>query len=658
MIIVYNKNKPRGLVLKIKPEIRLVKKIFLLSFLLCSFTSILPAQKDGIRQIRPVVNEDSKGDVGRYETVELGFRIAAVHEMIEAYFAKNEPALNPYDPEQLHVKATFTSGAYTFIRDAYYMQETKADEKSNTYVAESSTHPWRVRFAPPDTGQWTCMVEYSGPGIQTKRLPEYRFRCAISTKHGALRIHGNKTMLVHEDNTPFFAIGQNIAWADMAELKGRPGPAPQYYAGYYDIYHYLHNLANNGGNLARIVLVEWSMNFEWEKAGHYSQERAAVLDSIFRIAEERDIKVMVSMIMMVSPDDMWGWKNHPYKKLLPGSADQSAILKDSVCRQLVKNRFRYFFSRWGYSPQLASIELISEQDHWKELSEDDFLRWMREIVPFIREELRSPVLISTSFGPKISSRVFSQPEMQLTSRHSYHNELRRQHRRMKQVHGSPEGLLRKWDKPALFTEMGIMNGPGNNCDADDFESCNDIIFHNDLWATAFMGMYGAGLNWWQWKNDGFRKANFPALAAFIKNVDMTVLRESDAFESQDLEAFYVQSKQTRYGGMTAGWVHNKSYWWGNVSRNCKDRSGKTMPLPKDDDEANAPADKTEEKFIVKGMRARKKYNVTFYSTREPGKETWSACIRSDAAGRLHIPMQPGSDYAFIIKRAPAVTNCF
>lgn len=613
----------------------------LFSALLFLFPLYSQAQKDALRQIFPV----NGAAVGRYETIELGFAAPGLAGLIANFYDGAEPALNPFDPTQVKVKATFVSGAYAFERDGYYMQNAFADESVNRYVAETASLPWRIRFAPPDTGEWVCRVQWSANGIETRQLPEFRFRCISSGKHGALRIHENKMSLVHEDKTPFFAIGQNIAWADIDELKGRPGPPPVYTSGYYDIYHYLHHISETGGNYARIVLVEWSMNFEWEKAGKYSQERAAVLDSIFRIAEQRNLNLQLSLIMMVHHEDQWGWKNHPYRKLVPPGASQTALLTDSLCRVLEKNRFRYFFSRWGYSPQLASIELISEQDHWPGYSDDLFIPWMKDMVSFIRSELHSPVIISTCFGPKISSRVFDQPEMQVTSRHSYHNERLRNQRRYRQVHANG-GLRRKWEKPALFAEMGVMNGPGNNCDADDFMNCNDIVFHNDLWATAFMGMYGAGLNWWQWKNDAYRAANYPALAAFVNNYNMALFERADYFDSNDVEAYYV--KRAGFGkGCVVGWVHNKTYWWGNVIRDdCKDRAGRNMPLPKDDDKAAVPVDKEGSKLLVRGLKSRWKCSVVFYSTREPGKVISRVNARTDLAGRLSVPIPAGSDFAF------------
>ncbi|GAB4135352.1 MAG: hypothetical protein Fur0041_09340 [Bacteroidia bacterium] len=585
-----------------------------------------------------------------HETLELGFQIPEIENRILQKNTHRSRALNPFDPNDIQISAQFIKGNKTISCSGFYFQPCKADEKKNQYLQEETTMPWRVRIALPDTGEWICHISYSVEKANAVQLEQVRLKCIPSEKHGRLVIARNNLFLEHQDGTPFFAIGQNVAWADLAQLRGYSPFQPVYNAGYYDIYHYINNIAENGGNYVRIVLVDWSMNIEWEKAGEYNQMRCAVLDSIFSIAEARDVKIHLTLTMMVHPEDQWGWKNHPYRKLAPAMANQSFMLTDPICRQLEKNRFRYIFNRWGYSPQLAAVELISEQDIWQGYSHDIFFPWMKDMVSFIRSELHSDVLISTSFAKEITRHVFSKDEMQFTSRHSYHNEMYTNKRRYQELYGS-KGLLKIWNKPAIFGEMGITTGPRNGCDPDDVSYCSDITFHNDLWATAFMGTYGAGLNWWQWKNDSYRKNNFPALAAFVQATDyaITQLTACEYSDNSRTELFYKRDKNSKsYAAI--GWVHNKTYWWGNMLSACKDRSGRSMPLPKDNDKAELPVDYTDTYFTIKGLKSRTTYTVTIYSTRDAGRIIATRNITSDIRGRLKIQMHENADAAFAVRK--------
>lgn len=92
--------------------------------------------------------------------------------------------INPYDPTNLSVVATFTAtdpnGNYrTYTRNGFYYQDVivtnPVSANENFQVTDDPLYPFRVRFAPPFAGNWTVTISininngayiyYSDPGI-------------------------------------------------------------------------------------------------------------------------------------------------------------------------------------------------------------------------------------------------------------------------------------------------------------------------------------------------------------------------------------------------------------------------------------------------------------------------------------------------------------
>ncbi len=630
---------------------------FLLNSLLAVLFSVPAfAQHYETRVLRGPVD----GRVGQWETVEIGIRLPNMERSFRAFL--EEPGgrgMNPY--AQTFLRIQFICKGKTYNVQAFYMQDAEPDETANRFVPAVTQWPWRVRFAVPDTGAWQCVLLTGDPvEMAVPQSTGISFTCIPGKKHGHLSVAPGNHYLRFSDGAPFFAIGQNIAWADEPVLKGQKGPYPVYSAGFYDIFHYFHNLADNGGNFARIVMAPWSTGIEWEQAGVYSQQRAWVMDSILRICETRGIFLYVCVEMhsgyTVNYTPEYSWNAHPYKKALGLAAPTEVLTNDSAIR-LFQQKMRYMLARWGYSPNVAVVELLSEMNGWDDYygHVDDFVRWHESIFRYIRRDIGDTVKLLTScFGVPPYGGLYDLPDIQLTSSHKYTNDFR-VHRKhfdiinKRSIAFESRGLRTRWDKPFIFGEMGMTNGPGNNCDADDWEHCSDLSFHNALWATAFSGGFGTGLNWWQWKNDAYRGANFPAIRWFIDSVATSIqdCHDNREFRGNGLEAYYCQSER---GWHTYGWVHNTSYWWGNNPDSCLDRSGKRMPLPKDDDKPATFENRAGEVFTIDGLDSRSYYTVILYDTRQKNKEVYRNRMKPSKLGKLRIPMPPGPDFAFKIQR--------
>ncbi|HET6992308.1 MAG TPA: DUF5060 domain-containing protein, partial [Bacteroidia bacterium] len=237
--------------------------------------------------------------ISQYETIEIGIRIPMQERMFRLFLDDHSGGINPY--AQKFLRLQFSCHEKSYIVPAFYMQDAVPDEKLNKYVTTETEWPWRVRFAVPDTGNWQCTI-LTGENVQMS-VPQFSgisFQCIASPdgllrskNHGYINVAADQKHFQYTDGTPFFALGQNIAWADESILHGYAGSAPAYNCGYYDVYHYMNNLADNGGNYVRIYMAHWSTGVEWEELGVYAQDRACALDSMLRIAEERGLHIQL-----------------------------------------------------------------------------------------------------------------------------------------------------------------------------------------------------------------------------------------------------------------------------------------------------------------------------------------------------------------------------
>ncbi|MCU0432157.1 MAG: hypothetical protein MUC87_01735 [Bacteroidia bacterium] len=612
----------------------------------------------------------SASPVLQWHTAEAGVRIPAMDRRFRAFVAGGQNGVSPYNTANINLRAVFSNGTLRDTVQAFWYEAPVINRAANRYDTEPSNWPWRIRFAPPAKGVWTMQLLTAQPGEPAALIAtNVSFTCTASNRHGWLTVAPNKRHLQFTDGTPFFAIGQNIAWAEEPILKGFKGPHPLYIGGFEDVYHYLNHLADCGGNFARIVLTPWCGGLENTTAGNYRQDHAAALDSMLHICEKRGIYAQVNFEFHhgynVPWKYQWTWEKHPLRNAAGLSSYLQLLSNDSAIK-LQHQLIRYFHARYGNSPNLAVYELMGEMDNWPAFEQNRplFQSWITAQINFVRNNLRdNQHLLTVSFATPPYGSIYDIAGVQFVSLHHYTNDLKDNRRRYELVNGDglfgeKRGTLRRYDKPSQFGEMGLINGPVNAADPDDYTWCSDISFHNSLWATSFMGCFGTGLNWWQWRNDSIRSANFPVLAAFIGKVPMHELTETGNNTANGLEVFWCSNEK---GTRAAGWLHNTSYWWANMSQNCRDRNQKQMLPPKDDDAAQTPENRSGRSISINGLERNTLYSVTYFDTRVPG-QTIKGIInqRSSRTGRITLVLPENvADCAFyVVKGRSAVNESF
>jgi hypothetical protein len=206
-----------------------------------------PATSVGQRKIQM---QASATKVGTYEKLELLVNADKHYD-------------NPFDPNEVDLTVLLQSPSGEQITlPGFYCQDyerrklNRGGDRTNWYypVGEGA---WKARFAPVETGAYLAKArlrDRSGT-VQSESI---RFDCISSGKKGFLRI-GRKDprFLEFSDGSPFFAIGQNLAFIGEGQYVNLT-KAEEIFA----------KLSENGANFLRIwtCCEDWAMAIEARKS--------------------------------------------------------------------------------------------------------------------------------------------------------------------------------------------------------------------------------------------------------------------------------------------------------------------------------------------------------------------------------------------------------
>lgn len=616
---------------------------------------------------------ESYPQVGQFEKLEMGVKLpATLEQQVDQFFSSDYAAgMNPFNPELISLEATFTKGSESYLVYGFYYREYTRHPDSAlahpdifefhrpVWLNQSTDYTWRIRWAPPTTGVWNCAI-----GIRIGNNPmlsfsvgSVQFNCVPSSNQGWLEQgQSNWNLRFSGTHGSYFALGQNIAWCEHI-FRGHyarlyPPGYMLYSGGYLDVLDWTQHLADNGGNMVRVVSRPATYDFEWERLNNYDtgMTRAWELDRLFDVCEERHVKLFYCFeyhpCFSTEASGEADWDLNPYNLELPGIEYGDDFLNDETARSIFKRKLRYFLARWGYSTSLGVFELLSEMDGWTYSGNSEYKQnhnaqlaqneWHDLMLLYIKNNVTyRPMLTSSSYainrsGREIDYPVFDLPSVDITTFHAYEFERNANKLRFREFNNSSfaPGTHYLWpDKPTVFDEMGIAD---HGADPDDVEACSDISYHNSLWGTSMMGGMGTGLQWWQWSNNIHREGNFPALNAFFSDLDF----ESGNFIHPDLwddapawdqdqttasiEVFYNTANNRN---KCIAWVHNCSYWWGNMNDDCYDRSGNQMNA--DGAANNDPAFEpislpSSTTYELSGLNNLATYTTEIWWTRSPG----------------------------------------
>ncbi len=254
---------------------------------------------------------------------------------------------NPFDSMRAELQVSFIGPNGMPIEVGAFWYQPYAPTSEQPIGSPS----WRARFTPTVNGEWRAVATFL-PSNQHSN--EVRFTVSDSVEPGFVRIDPtHPSYFAYDNGARFLPIGINMGWWNEDPIE--------------DYARWLDHLAANGGNTIRVWMANWAFGLEWNDTplGDYRarMRQAWLLDELFRLADERDIQVILVLnhhgqfSRSVNPQ----WNENPYNAELGGplSAPEQ-FATDPTAIALFQQRLRYIVDRWGASPNLLAWEWWNE----------------------------------------------------------------------------------------------------------------------------------------------------------------------------------------------------------------------------------------------------------------------------------------------------------
>lgn len=215
---------------------------YLLRFTAILITSvILPAASAAPRELSL---QTAAKSVKQYAKVEFDLSVPTNYE-------------NPYDPDEvdLHLELTGPGNKRTILPAFYYVPfNYQPPQRGNDreWLYPTAAGSWKARFAPAELGAYEVVAVLKDRAGVVRSAP-VRFEATPSQDHGFIRVSTkNPRYLAFDDGSPFFAVGQDVAFIKNSRLAGEM----------------LARLGASGGNFARVWACgeDWALSVESRKS--------------------------------------------------------------------------------------------------------------------------------------------------------------------------------------------------------------------------------------------------------------------------------------------------------------------------------------------------------------------------------------------------------
>lgn len=316
--------------------------------------TITVVDNDGKKAIKKL-NINVLPATGKLGRLSITTGTPAVHERVEGIFLVNDSYTNVYDPDEVKVDAYITLPDQTIITvPCFYYEKAYYTIASDTWMKEGDLGYWMVRFSSSQSGSHQVrlqLIDSDG----TVSSSQYTVQVSSAQHRGYIRMDAqNKQYFRHSTGEPFYPLGINVAWDEIAD--------------YTTIFT---NLGNGGANLVRYWQVPFNRQaLEWkngsgfyEGLGIYSQEAAAEQDSIISLCEENNIYLQLTLFQhgMFSETVNSNWSDNPYNSVNGGPLTKAEqYFYNETANARTKKLLRYIVARWGYSVNLFAWELFNE----------------------------------------------------------------------------------------------------------------------------------------------------------------------------------------------------------------------------------------------------------------------------------------------------------
>jgi len=293
-----------------------------------------------ILSVHPVLE-----NVGRYEKFELWINL-------------DSGFTNPFDPDEIDVRAEFTAPSGKVWTIWGFYNPTSVD-----------VH-WMVRFSPVETGTWHYVVKVKDAEGKAQSLPG-SFTAVASEHHGFIVVAKNNRYLCHTDGTSFYGVG---LWYNDSPWQGRRGKIEQ---------ANLEDLKRRGANFicTRLEMLETLAT----GLGRYDQAVCDRLDEVFSWCEQRDIYIGLNLwFHNYISEKVWdSWlKGNPYRFV----TEMSDFYSSEEAWKYQEKMHRYVIARWGYSRALFLwfvVDEINGTDGWYR-DRPGAEKWCRKVHEYLK----------------------------------------------------------------------------------------------------------------------------------------------------------------------------------------------------------------------------------------------------------------------------------
>lgn len=393
---------------------------------------------------------------------------------------------NPFDFDAVNLAAVFTAPDGTTTKVDGFLDQPHAISFNHKIVGDKISVAgdlrWLIRFAPKQTGSYSCKVFLKDRQGRKAEAPQFSFSVMESDNPGFLQVSPHDYHYLSFNNgDSFFGIGfAGHFWQKTNVVLYTK--------------HYLNQLAAFGGNYTSVnleVIGNGGFNLETDKAGQYNLKNASCFDYVLECAERRGV-YLIPCLMQTALGIANNWGRNVYSTSRGGPCQKvDEYFTSPEVRKLIKNRLRYLIARWGYSTAILGFEIFNEVNYTDGFKKDSasVVEFHSDIAAYLKQIDPNQHLVSTCFGSGAALElpaIWQLPEIDFVVTHSYANDIAGE--LFKRLENK-----RQYGKPNIGGENGI---PASVCTKAREVDPNGLAIHNNLWASMIGGSAGNVLQWW------------------------------------------------------------------------------------------------------------------------------------------------------------------
>jgi hypothetical protein len=421
--------------------------------------------------------------------------------------------LNPFDPRDVSVTATVTSGTFTanytgaLVREFSRAVSGSGDEvltpEGPAYFRVPVLLPARCRMACSGRARVALSVWTRTMGV--KVFPDTVVAVQPAEEmDGPVEPGADGTSFRTLDGRRFFPLGENVAWPTAG--------------GTFDYDRWLGRLAAAGASYFRLWLggLFTSLTLESARTGgplRYSLEAGWRIRYILSLADRLGLRPLVTLLSFndlrkSDPDPEWPLS--AYNSANPGGFldTPQEFWSSERAQELMRARFLYISSLLGGYHKLFAVELFNEVDLVEDFASlsPQVAQWHNVTLGLVSGWLEpQTVMLSTSFSSSAGFPLIdSLPGMTFTSTHSYGAS--------DMAANAAFWCTKKQEsyrKPSFLGEFGLA-AP----DTVEHEDPEGLEVHNGNMAALASGCAGGAMMWW-W-DTAFDRLDFYALLTPIR----------------------------------------------------------------------------------------------------------------------------------------------